>query len=130
MEEVCERKLYITTSTFDLNDKSLRLVTTAVDPHYRLSFFLSELNKKVKKLLQQEVRKYSRRDARQSNDSPTYQQSKSPKQHSSTNFDSKNFLSFYSFEKEEKTSPQENEQQDLTKNELMAEVNGILSTQV
>ena len=33
----------------------------------------------------------------------------SPKPHSSTNFDSKNFLSFYSSEIEEKAAPQEKE---------------------
>ena len=88
-----ERRLYSTTSTFKLNDNNLMLVRTAVDPNerYRFSFFSSELKEKVEKLLKMEVKKYSRREAQQRNDSPTYQPLKSLKPQSSTNFDSKNY---------------------------------------
>ena len=55
-----------------------------------------------------EVEKYSRREGQ--------------KPQSSTNFYSNMFLSFYSFETEEESAPQENDQQDLTNDELEVEV--------
>ena len=56
MEEACENRLYSTSSDLNLNDNSLLLTTTAVDPRYRLSVFPSELKEKVKTLLQMEVK--------------------------------------------------------------------------
>ena len=55
MEEACERRLNSTTSTFNLNDNSLLLITMDVNTRYRLSVFPSELKEKVEKLLQMEV---------------------------------------------------------------------------
>ena len=112
----------------DLNNNNLLLVTTAVDPRCELSVSPSELQEKVEKLLQMEIKKYSRREARQRDDSPTYQLRKSSKQQPSTNFYSKKVLSFYSFETQEKSAPQEIELQDLTNDEVVAEVKGFLAT--
>ena len=64
MEEACERRLYSTTSSFKLNDTSLPLVSTAVDPRYRLSVFPSELKEMIEKLLKIEVINYSQREDR------------------------------------------------------------------
>ena len=53
-EDACERGLYST--TFNLKYNSLLLVTTVVDPRYRISVFPSELKEKVEKLLQMGVK--------------------------------------------------------------------------
>ena len=106
-------------------DSSLLLVTTAIDQRYRLSVFPSELKDKVETLLQMKFKKHSRREARQRDDSPTYQPPNSSKPQSSTSFDQSSVLSFYSLLTEEKATLQENEQHD----ELVAEVKGFLGTQ-
>ena len=97
-----------------MNDNILLLVTTAVDPRFRLSGFPSELKVKVEMLLQIEVKNNSWSETRQRGGSSTYLPLKSPKPQSSTNFDSNIFLSFYSLETEGKAAPHVNEQQDLT----------------
>ena len=81
-----EKRFYSTTATFNLIDNNLLLVTTAVDPRYRLSVFPSELKENVEKLLQMEVKKYSRREARQRGDSVTDQRPNISKPPSSSNF--------------------------------------------
>ena len=95
MEEAYGNRLYSTSSDLNLNDNSLLLITMAVDPRYRLSVFLFELKEKVKKLLQMEVKKHSRREANQRCDFPTHQPLDSAMSQSSM-FDPNNFLSFYS----------------------------------
>ena len=111
MEETCEKRLYGTTSTFNLNDNSLPLVTKADDPRYQLSLFPSELKKKVETLLKMEVKKHSQHEACQRGDFPHINRQTT----SSTNFDLNNVLCFYSFETEKIEAPQENEQQSLIK---------------
>ena len=81
----------------------------ALDPRYRLSVSPSELKENVGKLLQMEVKRYSRCEDRQRGESTTYQPPKNTKPQSSTNSDSKHFLSSYSFETR-KTESEENEQ--------------------
>ena len=73
------------------------------------------------------VKKYNWSEARQRGDSPKYQPPKISKLLSSTSCDLKK-NSFYSFETEEKTAPQESEQQDLTNDELGVEFKSILAT--
>ena len=58
MEVACENRLHSTSSELNLNDNSLLLTTTAVDPGYHLSVFPSKLKEKVKTLLQMEVKKH------------------------------------------------------------------------
>ena len=121
MEEACENRLYSTSSDLNLNDNSLLLTTTAVDPRYRLSVFPSQLKEKVKTLLQMEVKKHSSCEANERSDSPTHKTLESSKSQSST-FDPNDFLSFYSTEEEEA----QNEQQNIKSDEVFAEINSFL----
>ena len=115
MEKAWERRLFSTTSTFNLNDNSLLLVTTAVDPPcYQPSFNLFNSKRRLRSC----CKNYSQHEAWQRGDSPTYQPPNSPKPQSSTNFDSNNFLL-------ENTAPEVNKQQDLTNYKLLAEFKGF-----
>ena len=122
MEEACENRLYSTSSDLNLNDNSLLLTTTAVDPRYRLSGFPSKLKEKVKTLLQMEVKKHSSCEANERCDPPTHKPLESSKSQSST-FDPNDFLSFYSTEEEEEA---QNEQQNIKSDEVFAEINSFL----
>ena len=123
MEDACENRLYSTSSDLNLNDNSLLLTTTAVDPRYRLSVFPSQLKEKVKTLLQMEVKKHSSCEANERCDSPTHKPLESSKSQSST-FDPNDFLSFYSTEEEEEA---QNEQQNIKSDEVVAEINSFLT---
>ena len=97
-----------------MNDNKLLLVTTAVDPRYRLSAFPSYLKNNVKELLKLEVKKHICFKADQSSDSPTLPPEK-PKSQPSANFDPKKFSTYYSLLiTETNTATQEDEQQDST----------------
>ena len=127
MEEACENRLYSTSSDLNLYDNTLLLITTAVDPRYRLSVFPFELKEKVKTLLHMEVKKHSRCEANQRCDSPTHQPLESSKSQSST-FDPNNFLSFYCTEEEEqKEEKLQNEQQGMKSDEVISEINSFLT---
>ena len=122
MEEACENRLYSTSSDLNLNDNSLLLTTTAVDPRYRLSAFSSKLKEKANTLLQMEVKKHSCCEANERCDSPTHKPLESSKSQSST-FDPNDFLSFYSTEEEKA----QNEQQNIKNDEVVAEINSFLT---
>ena len=129
IEEACERT-YTTnnSSRLNLNDNSWLLVTTAVDPRYRLSVFPPSLKSKVDSLLELEVRRHSCRDTGQSDDSLIVPP-KNPKPQSPTNIDPKSFLSFYSlFETE--TTTHKNDQQDTVNVEIAAEIKILLLKQI
>ena len=88
--EACERRFYTNNNNLNMNDNKLLLVTTAVDPRYRLSAFPSYLKNNVKELLKLEVKKHICFKADQSSDSPTLPPEK-PKSQPSANFDPKSF---------------------------------------
>ena len=106
MEEACKNRLYSISSDLNLNDTSLLLTTTAVDPRYRFSVFSSKLKVKVKTLLQMEVKKHSSCKANERCGSSTHKSLESSKSQSST-CDPNDFLSFHSTEEEEVQNEQQ-----------------------
>ena len=69
--EACVRRFYTNNNNLNMNDNKLLLVTTAVDPRYRLSAFPSYLKNNVKELLKLEVKKHICFKADQSSEFPT-----------------------------------------------------------
>ena len=96
IEDSCVKRLYTTNnkSRLKLNDYSLLLVTTTVDPRYRLSVFPPNLKSKVDKLLKLEVKTHGCRETGQSGASPIVSPNNSRPQ-SHTNVDPKNCLSLF-----------------------------------
>ena len=96
IEEARERRFYSTnnSSGLNLNDNSLLLVTTAVDPLYRISVFPPNLKLKVDKLLKLEVKTHGCRETGQSGVSSIVSPNNSRPQ-SHTNVDPKNCLSLF-----------------------------------
>ena len=108
-----------------MNDYKLLLVTTAVDPRYRLSAFPSYLKNNVKEQLKFNVKNHFYFGAEQKGDSPILPPEK-PKP--SVNFDPKKFSTYHSlFKLESNTSIQEDEQQDSIDEELEAEIKCFFS---
>ena len=116
------KKIITDYNTFNLNDNILLLVTTAVDPSYWL-YVLSSLLKEADANGGQKVHLAW--------GSWTWWQSSSSAIKEFKNailnfFWFKNFLSLCFFETVEKATSEKNEQQDLTNEKLVAEVNGCL----
>ena len=127
--EACKRRFYTNNNNLNLNDNKLLLVTTAVDPRYRLSAFPSYLKNNVKEQLKLNVKKHICFEANQSGDSPILPPEKSKPQ-PSVNFDPKKFSTYYSlFEIESNTATQEDEQQDYIDEEVEAEIKGFSTTE-
>ena len=76
-------------------DKKLQLITTAVEPRYRLSTFPSYLKYNVKKQLKFNIKKYISFEADQQSYSPIWSPEKLKPQ-PSVNFDPKKFSTYYS----------------------------------
>ena len=98
------------------------LLTTAIDPRYKLNIFPGNLNNKIKRLLKSEVKNYSCRKTFQSVEvslvPPEKPKSQLPKDYVPTNF-----LSFYStFQLETSANNQESEQHDLVNQEIETEI--------
>ena len=72
IEEVFEIRFYTTnnSSRINLHDNDLFLLTTAVDPRYRLDFFPDNLKQKVVRLLKSQVKNHSCRETGQSGQVP------------------------------------------------------------
>ena len=89
IEEVFERRFYTTnnSSRINLHDNDLFLLTTAVDPRYRLDFFSDNLRQKVVRILKSQVKYHS---CRQSGQVPLIPLNK-PKAQIPTNDIPKNF---------------------------------------
>ena len=91
------------------------LLSTVIDPRYKLKFFPENLINKVKRLLKSEVKSHSCRKTRQSVEEP-------PKKHKaklSKDNVSTNFWSFYStFQPETSANTQESKQHDLVEPEI------------
>ena len=68
LEEAFERRLYSinNSSRIDLHVSNLVLLTTAINPGYKLKFFPKNLKNKVKRLLKSEVKNHSCRETCQS----------------------------------------------------------------
>ena len=68
IEEAFERRFYTTNNStrINLHDNDLFLLTTAVDPRYRLDFFPANLKQKVVRLLKLKVKNHSCRETGQS----------------------------------------------------------------
>ena len=60
-EEAFERRLYSinNSSRINLHDNNLFLLTTTIDPRYKLDFFPENLKNKVKRLLKSELKNQS-----------------------------------------------------------------------
>lgn len=128
LKEACEKRLYSTTSSYNLYDNNLLLVTTAVDPRYRLSVFPTEIKEKVETLLLTELKNHNRDLARIRGDSSPsktvshddQQQTGNSGEESSTEFDPNNFFSFYSFSQQ--ATPQVQHITGPKNDELQAEI--------
>ena len=72
IEEAFERRLYSTNNSTRINllDNNLFLLSTVIDPRYKLKFFPENLINKVKRLLKSEVKSHSCRETRQSVEEP------------------------------------------------------------
>ena len=123
MVEACENRSYSTSSDLNLNDNSIMLTTTAVDPRYRLSVFPSKLKEKVKTLLQMEVKKHSSCEANERCDSHIHKLLR-VQSHNLQRLIQNDFLSFYSTEEEEEA---QNEQQNIKSDEVVVEINSFLT---
>ena len=88
--EACERRFYTNNENLNSNDNKLLLVTTAVDPRYRLSAFLSYLKNNAKEQLKLNVKKYICFEAHQVCNSSILPP-EIPKPQHSVNFDPKSF---------------------------------------
>ena len=64
------KKVLYKNNNLNLNDNKLKLFTTAVDPRYRLSAFLSYLKNNVKEQLKLNAKKHKSFEVDQSGDSP------------------------------------------------------------
>ena len=119
-----ERRFYTTNNSTRLNlhDNDLFLLTTVVDPRYRLDFFPGNLKKEVIKLLKSKVKNHSCRATGQSGQVPVVQPNK-PKPQLPNNDVPKSFLSFYStFKSETSADTHESEQQDSVDQEIETEI--------
>ena len=100
------------------------LLSTVIDPRYKLKFFPENLINKVKRLLKSEVKSHSCRETRQSVEEPP----KKPKAKLSKDDVPTNFSSFYStFQPETSANTQESEQHDLVDQEIEKEINLYLA---
>ena len=126
IEEAFERRLYSTNNSTRINllDNNLFLLSTVIDPRYKLKFFPENLINKVKRLLKSEVKSHSCRETRQSVEEPP----KKPKAKLSKDDVPTNFWSFYStFQPETSANTQESEQHDLVDQEIEKEINLYLA---
>ena len=129
IEEAFERRFYTTnnSSRINLHDNDLFLLTTAVDPRYRLDFFSDNLRQKVVRILKSQVKNHSCRETGQSGQVPLIPLNK-PKAQIPTNDVPKNFLSFYSTFKSEKSKKvNESEQKDSVDQEIETEIKAFLA---
>ena len=94
MKKYAKERFIVKPLTFKLNDNSLLLVTTVVDPCYRLSVFPSKFKEQIGKPLQMWVKKYSRCEVRLQGDSLTYQPPKSQNNNPQINLIQKFFLGY------------------------------------
>ena len=119
-----EKTFYTTNNStrINLHDNDLFLLTTAVDPRYRLDFFPANLKQKVVRLLKSQVKNHSCRETGQSGQVPLVPPNK-PKAQLPKNDVPKNFLSFYSTLKSETcANTPESEQQDSFHQEIETEL--------
>ena len=129
IEEAFERRFYTTnnSSRINLHDNDLFLLTTAVDPRYRLDFFSDNLRQKVVRILKSQVKNHSCRETGQSGQVPLIPLNK-PKAQIPTNDVPKNFLSFYStFKSERSEKINESEQKDSVDQEIETEIKAFLA---
>ena len=105
-----------------MNDNKFLLATTAVDPRYRLSAFISYLKNNVKMQLKFNVKKQISFEADQKGDSPILPPEKPKPQHF-VNFYPKKILIYYSlFRIESNTATQEDEQQNYIDEDIEAKI--------
>ena len=97
IKEAFKRRFYTTINStrINLHDNDLFLLTTAVDPRYRLDFFHTNLKQKVVRLLKSEVKNYSCRETGQSGQVPLVPPNK-PKAQLPINYVPNYFLLFSS----------------------------------
>jgi len=124
IEEAFKRRWCSTnnSSQINLHDNNLFLLTTAIDPRYKLNFFSENLKNKVKRLLKLEVKNHSCRKTCQNVEvslvPPKKPKAQLPKDNVPTTF-----LSFYStFKLETKANTQESEQPGLINQEIETEI--------
>ena len=112
-----------------MNDRKLLLITTAVDPRYRLSAFPSYLKNYAKEQIKFKAKKHISFKADQKGYSHILPPEK-PKPQLSVNFDPKKFSTYYSlFKIESNTATQDDEQQDSIDEEFEAETKGFFATE-
>ena len=98
------------------------LLTTAIDPRYKLNIFPENLKNKIKRLLKSEVKNHGCRETCQSVE-VSLVPSKKPKAQLSKDDVPTIFLSFYSkFKLETSANTQESEQHDLVDQEIKTEI--------
>ena len=98
------------------------LLTTAIDPRYKLNFFPKNLKNKVKRLLKSEVKNHSCRETCKIVEVSLVLPEK-PKAQLPKDVVPRIFLSFYStFKSETRANTKESEQHDLVYQEIETEI--------
>ena len=127
IEETFERMFFTTNNStrINLHDNNFFILTTAVDPRYRLDFFPANLKLKVLRLLKWQVKNHCCRETGQSGQVPLVPPKKRKAQ-IPTNAP-KNFLSVYSTFKSETTNTHESMQQDSVDQEIETAIKAFLA---